>query len=308
MTVGIGSGYVELDPFLREAPNPLWHRIPANFLSFARRKPLGFVGGLIILLIVIAAIPPVTGWIAPYDYDRTDVRQRLKGSSSEHYLGTDNLGRDTFSRIVYAARVTAIVGFGAVALSEMLSAVIGIVSGYYMGWLDKIGQRIVDVFQALPALLVFITIFGIFGSPLWLLVLVIGVIQGIPGSRLIRGQVISTMALPFVEAARVVGVGDMRLMWRHVLPNVMPLIILGFTARVGFVILIEATLSFLGFGAQPPFPSWGQMLSFEGRQYMRTQPGLAIYPGLAITLAVFSFNVLGDALRDVFDPRLRGTR
>jgi peptide/nickel transport system permease protein len=287
---------------------PSWRRLAAGLAAFARRKPLGFFGALVIVLIVICSIPPLTDWLAPYDYAKSSVRDRLHGSSSDHLLGTDSLGRDTLSRLIYGARVTAIVGFGAVALSETLSAVIGIVSGYFMGRFDSLSQRLVDFFQALPGLVIYVTIFGIFGSPLWLLVLTIGVIQGVPGSRIVRSQVLSIMASPYIEGARVVGAGSSRIMVRHVLPNVVPIILLGFTARIGFVILTEATLSFLGFGVQPPYPSWGQMLSFEGRQYMAQQPGLSIYPGVAIALAVFAFNVFGDALRDVWDPRLRGSR
>jgi peptide/nickel transport system permease protein len=153
-----------------------------------------------------------------------------------------------------------------------------------------------------------ITILGIFGSGLWEMIIVIGVLGGPGGSRTLRGQTIYVMASPYIEAARVLGAGDRRIMTRYVLPNIFALIILASTLRLGFVVLIEASLSFLGYGLPPPYPSWGQMLSLEGREYMRTQPGLAIYPGLAIGLLVFSYNLFGDALRDVLDPRLRGSR
>ena len=151
-------------------------------------------------------------------------------------------------------------------------------------------------------------ILGIFGTGLWPMIVVIGVIGGPPGSRIIRGQAISVMASPFVEAARSIGAGDSRIMTRYVLPNVFALVILGSTLRLGRVVLIEASLSFLGYGLPPPFPSWGNMLSIEGREFMRVQPGLAIYPGVAIGLLVFSYNLFGDALRDTLDPRLRGSR
>jgi peptide/nickel transport system permease protein len=225
-----------------------------------------------------------------------------------HVLGTDNQGRDVLSRIIYGSRVTVVIGFGAVAISVVLSASIAIVSGYYMGWVDKIGQRVVDIFQSLPGLAVLITVFGVFGRGWLELIVVIGVVVGVPGSRIIRSQVLSVMASPYVEAARTIGAGDWRIMTRYVLPNVMALIILAATFRLGSVVLLEATLSFLGFGVPPPFPSWGQMLSLDGREFMRAAPGLAIFPGLAIGLAVFSFNLFGDALRDVWDPRLRGSR
>ena len=201
-----------------------------------------------------------------------------------------------------------VVAFGAVFIQQTIGGTIGIAAGYYGGWVDKALYRVVDVFQALPGLVVLITILGIFGSGLWQLVFVIGALFGPTNSRVIRGQSLYTMASPFMEAARVVGAGDIRIMRRYVLPNVFHLMVLGATLSLGFVVLLEATLSFLGYGLPPPFPSWGQMLSLEGRQYMRTQPGLAIYPGVAIGILVFSFNLFGDALRDALDPRLRGSR
>jgi peptide/nickel transport system permease protein len=236
------------------------------------------------------------------------LRARLQGSSSDHLLGTDAIGRDIFSRLLYGARTAVVVAFGAVLIQQTIASIFGISAGYYGGWVDKGLYRIVDVFQALPGLVVLITILGIFGSGLWQLVFVIGALFGPTQSRVIRGQTLYIMASPFIEAARVVGAGDVRIMSRYVLPNVFALIVLSATLSLGFVVLLEATLSFLGYGLPPPFPSWGQMLSLEGRQYMRTQPGLAIYPGLAIGVLVFSFNLFGDALRDALDPRLRGSR
>ncbi len=193
-------------------------------------------------------------------------------------------------------------------ISESIAAAIGVMTAYYGGWTDKVGQRVVDVFSALPYLVVLITILGIFGTGLWQLIIAIGVLGGPGGSRVIRGQVLSIMASPYIEAGRVIGAGDRRIMLTYVLPNVAALIILGSTIRLGGVVLLEASLSFLGYGLPPPFPSWGQMLSIQGREYMRSAPGLAIYPGIAIGIIVFSYNLLGDALRDVLDPRLRGSR
>jgi peptide/nickel transport system permease protein len=250
----------------------------------------------------------VASFVAPERYDKNNLRDRLEGASSKHLLGTDELGRDIFSRLVYGARVSIMVPFGAVLISETLAATIGIMSAYYGGWVDKGAQRLVDIFQALPGLVVLITVLGIFGSGLWQMIAVIGVLGGPPGSRIIRGQVLSIMASPYIEAGRVIGAGDRHIMMKYVLPNVMALIILGSTIRLGAVVLIEASLSFLGYGLPPPFPSWGQMLSLQGREYMRTAPGLAIYPGIAIGIVVFAYNLLGDALRDVLDPRLRGSR
>jgi peptide/nickel transport system permease protein len=289
-------------------PPPIWLRGPASLMRFARRKPLGFLGLIIITALVVLAIPPVTHAVAPYGYSTQQLRHRLEGASATHPLGTDGSGRDVLSRLIYGSRVTVLVGFGAVAISELMGSVIGLFSGYYGGWFDKIFQRVVDLFQSLPQLVVLISLLGLFGSGLWQMVIAIGLLGGPGGSRIIRGQVLTTMRRPFVEAARLTGAGDLRIMLQHVLPNVVPLIIFSASVRIGAVILLEASLSFLGFGLPPPFPSWGQMLTLDGREFMRRAPGLALYPGIAIGLAVFSFNVLGDALRDVLDPRLKSGR
>jgi peptide/nickel transport system permease protein len=242
-----------------------------------------------------------------YPYAKQDLRARLQGPSSKHLLGTDSIGRDILSRLLYGARTAVMVSFGAVFISSVMQILISIPAGYYGGWYDKIMYRLVDVMDSLPGLVILITVLGIFGSGLWQMIFAIGVLGGF-GGRTLRGQTIYLMASPFIEAARVIGASDRRIMYRYIIPNVFPLIILYSTLRLGSVVLQEASLSFLGYGLPPPFPSWGQMLSLEGREYMRTQPGLAIYPGLAIGLLVFSFNLFGDALRDVLDPRLRGSR
>lgn len=328
----IGS-IAEIEGWEQPEQKPLYSRMLTGLSRFIRKKPLGAVCGFIVIFFMIvgdvvpetvnkisrtagiadAPVPYVAdqleqtfSWI--YPYAQQDLRARLQGSSSDHLLGTDAIGRDIFSRLLYGARTAVMVSFGAVFIQQTVGSTIGIMSGYYGGWVDKGLYRIVDVFQALPGLVVLITILGIFGSGLWQLVIVIGFLFGPTNSRVIRGQTYYVMASPFIEAARVVGAGDRRIMMRYVLPNVFALIILGATISLGIIVLVEASLSFLGYGLPPPFPSWGQMLSLEGRQYMRTQPGLAIYPGLAIGILVFSFNLFGDALRDVMDPRLRGSR
>jgi peptide/nickel transport system permease protein len=313
------------------AKNPMI-RFFGGIGRFARRKPLGFACGLMVLFFMIIGdivpetankalsivglgepVPYVADFLEEklsfvYPYDQQNLRDRLQGSSSSYLLGTDSLGRDTFSRLIYGARVAIMVSFGAVIISELIATVIGISAGYYGGVVDKFAFRLVDVFQSLPGLVILITILGIFGSGLWPMIIVIGIVSGPPGSRVIRAQTLSVMANPFIEAARVVGATDARIMAKYILPNVFPLIILGSTLRLGAIVLIEASLSFLGFGIPAPFPSWGQMLSTDGRDYMRVQPMLAVWPGIAIGLLVFSFNLFGDALRDVLDPRLRGTR
>ncbi len=332
MAVSQLGGIAEIEGWTQPERKAFLQRVLSGLGNFARKKPLGFGCAIVVLFFVLVGdlvpetvnkISSTAGFGTPlpyladqlqkhtgfiYPFAKQDLRARLQGPSSKHLLGTDSIGRDILSRLIYGARVTVIVAFGAVFISETIAATLGIMTGYYGGWVDKIGVRIVDVFQALPGLVVLITILGIFGSGLWQLVIVIGVLGGPPGSRIIRGQTLQIMASPFIEAGKVIGASDRRLMMQYVLPNVFALVILGATLRLGFVVLLEATLSFLGYGLPPPFPSWGQMLSLEGREYMRTQPGLAIYPGLAIGLAVFSFNLFGDALRDVLDPRLRGSR
>jgi peptide/nickel transport system permease protein len=333
MAVSELGSIAEIEGWEQPKQKPLLTRIVVGLGRFCRRKPLGAVCGFIVIFfMVIGDVVPETinkisrtaglddrpvpyladqlesstGFI--YPYSKQDLRARLQGSTGKHLLGTDAIGRDILSRLLYGARVAVMVSFGAVFIQQTIGGSIGILSGYYAGWVDKGLYRIVDVFQALPGLVVLITILGIFGSGLWQLVFVIGALFGPINSRVIRGQTYYIMASPFIEAARVVGCSDMRIMTRYVLPNVFALIILGATISLGIVVLLEATLSFLGYGLPPPFPSWGQMLSLEGRQYMRTQPGLAIYPGVAIGILVFSFNLFGDALRDVLDPRLRGSR
>jgi len=323
----------EMDNWETSERKTFLQRMFSGIARFAQKKPLGFVCGIIVIFFFIVGdvVPAMANKIAltagigdepvpyvadflekqtslVYPYAKQDLRARLQGSSSDHLLGTDAIGRDIFSRLLYGARTAVVVAFGAVLIQQFIASIFGISAGYYGGWIDKGLYRVVDVFQALPGLVVLITILGIFGSGLWQLVFVIGALFGPTQSRVIRGQTLYIMASPFIEAARVVGAGDMRIMTRYVLPNVFALIVLSATLSLGFVVLLEATLSFLGYGLPPPFPSWGQMLSLEGRQYMRTQPGLAIYPGLAIGLLVFSFNLFGDALRDALDPRLRGSR
>jgi peptide/nickel transport system permease protein len=319
------------DWFEQPVKSPL-SRVAGGLGLFVRRKPLGAICGVVVILfMIIGDIVPETvnkatsiaglGTPVPYmadalekqfsfiyPYDQQHLRDRLSGMNSTYLLGTDSLGRDTLSRLLYGARVALMVSVGAVLISETIATVIGIGTGYYGGLFDKISFRLVDVFQSLPGLVILITILGIFGSGLWPMIIVIGIVSGPPGSRVIRAQTMSVMANPYIDAARVVGASDRRIMMHYIFPNVFPLIILGSTLRLGTIVLIEASLSFLGFGIPAPFPSWGNMLSTDGRDYMRIQPILAVFPGIAIGLLVFSYNLFGDAMRDVLDPRLRGAR
>jgi len=271
---------------------------------FCRRKPLGALGGLIVIaLLVMAVLAP---WIAHYTYDETLRGARMKAPGAQFWMGTDNLGRDMWSRVVYGARVSVTVGFGAVLIAQVLGSAIGITSGYFGGKYDIAVQRVVDAWQSFPFLVVILSIMAVLGPGLLNIVLALGVIGAANASRVIRGSTLSVVENVYVESARAIGCGHLRIMLRHILPNVAGTIIVLATIGLGAFILAESALSFLGFGVPPPYPSWGAMLSGAGRSFFSQAPWMAIYPGLAISLAVFGFNMLGDALRDVLDPRLRG--
>lgn len=272
----------------------------------SKEKPLGACGGAIVLGLLFCALS--APWIAPYPYDHTNVRQRLKPPGTQFYLGTDNLGRDIFSRLVYGARVSITVGFGAVTISICLATTIGVVSGYFGGRLDVLAQRVVDAWMAFPLVVFLLSAMAVLSPGLLNIILVLGIIPAANSSRVIRSATLAIKEQQYIEAARAVGASHGRIILRYILPNVLAPIIIIATIGLGFTILAEATLSFLGMGVPPPYPSWGEMLSGSGRTYMQKAPWMAIWPGVAISLAVFGFNMLGDALRDLLDPRLRGGR
>jgi peptide/nickel transport system permease protein len=277
-----------------------------SVLGLLGQKPLGAIGGLVLAVMVLLAVG--ANVIAPFDYDAADVFARLKPSSAAHWLGTDNLGRDLLSRVIYGARVSMMVGFGAVGLGLLGATLVGLLSGYFGGRLDILVQRVVDAFMCFPLLLVALTIMALVGPGLGNVIGTLGLVLAVRDSRVIRGAVLTVKQNLYVEAARALGVGHPGTLWRHILPNIVaPLIILA-TVNLGGVILVEAALSFLGFGVPPPRPSWGGMLSGAGLMHMLRAPWLAFWPGVALSLAVFGANMLGDALRDVLDPRLRGSR
>ena len=269
-------------------------------------KPLGALGGL--MLAAMLALAVGADVFAPYGYDEADMFARLKPSSVSHWLGTDNLGRDLLSRVIYGARVSMLVGFGGVVLGLVGATVVGLLSGYFGGRLDMTLQRIVDAFMCFPLLLVALTIMALLGPGLGNVIATLGLVLAVRDSRVIRGAVLTVKQHPYVEAARALGVGHPGMIWRHVLPNIIAPIIILATVNLGAVILIEAALSFLGFGVPPPRPSWGGMLSGAGLMHMLRAPWLALWPGVALSVTVFGANMLGDALRDILDPRLRGSR
>ncbi len=273
-------------------------------IRLVKEKPLGAVMGVIVLFMLLIAI--FANFIAPYGMNETRVTDFLASPSAAHLLGGDQLGRDLFSRIVYGARISVIVGLVASAIATIISLIIGIVSGYIGGKLDLIVQRFVDAWMCFPSIILLIIIMSFIGPGLWNVIIVIGVSTGIGGSRIIRGAVMSMKENVYIGAAVATGCSTTRIFIRHILPNVMAPTIVLFTIRVPNAILGEASLSFLGFGIPPPTPSWGGMLSGEGRSFMFLSPGIAIWPGLALAITVFSVNMFGDAVRDLLDPRLRG--
>ena len=284
-------------------------RVPRAVLHFARRKPLGFIGAVLVAFFVaVAILAPV---IAPYEPGQIDLRHGLEGSTRRHLLGTDEVGHDVLSRLIYGARLSMTVGFGAVVTSSIAATVLGIASAYLRGWVDMAINRFVDAWIAMPDLIILITILGIVRrteiNQVVAILVALALLRFAPVTRIYRSSVIEVRNRPFVESAEAAGAGPFRTMATHIFPNVLPLIIVTSTVALPLTILAEASLSFLGFGPAGE-PSWGQMLSVDGRQFFREQPGLAIYPGLCIGLAVFGFNMFGDALRDILDPRLRGTR
>jgi peptide/nickel transport system permease protein len=271
--------------------------------SFMKRKPLGAASASLLLLIVFTAI--FADVLAPYDPLFTHPEIRLAPPSWQHPFGTDDIGRDVFSRIIYGARISLWVGLLAVGIGTVAGTIIGLLCGYWEGRLDLALQRFMDALMAIPGLILAMAIVSVLTPNTTNAMLAIAVVI-IPGnSRIVRGAVLSAKQNQYVEAARALGCGHLRMIVTHILPNVTAPILIIASIWLGNAIFIEASLSFLGLGTQPPTPSWGLMLSSTGRAFMEQAPWLAIFPGLAISLAVLGFNLFGDTLRDVWDPKLR---
>ena len=288
-----------------EAPTRPW-RWPHSVgvvLRFCWRRPLGGIGAVIIVALLVMAV--FADRIAPYAYDQSIARMKPPGA--QFWMGTDNLGRDVWSRVVYGARISVTVGFATVALATVLAVVVGVSSAYLGGTYDILIQRVVDAWISFPALVIILSLLAALGPGLLNLIFALSIIGAAGASRVIRGATLSVLQNQYVEAARAVGAGHRRILLLYVLPNIVATIIILATIGLGGVILAESALSFLGFGVPPPYPSWGGMLSGSGRTYMYYAPWMALFPSAAISLAVFGFNMLGDALRDALDPRLRGT-
>jgi len=242
--------------------------------------------------------------IAPNGYDDQDLLARLKPPSKEHWMGTDQLGRSIFDRIVWGARISLMVGIVATAISLVLGTALGLVSGYYGGWVDRIIMGVMEVLLAFPGILLAIAVVSIFGPGLNNVMLAVGIAHVPQFARMARGATLSAKAMDFVEAERAIGASNARILWVHILPNIVGPIVVLSTLSVGTSILSAAGLSFLGLGAQPPVPDWGGMIS-QGRQFLRTAWWVGVFPGLAILVTVLGFNLLGDGLRDALDPRMR---
>jgi peptide/nickel transport system permease protein len=283
------------------------------FARLVREKPLGTFGLVIVVLLLLTGIFADLAWLglpdiglAPYHYNKTNPAHYLAPPSGEHILGADNLGRDVFSRVIYGARISVTVGLGATAISAVIAGTIGTLSGYIGGRTDIIVQRFVDGWMCFPGLVLLIAAISLVGPGIWQVVVVLGVLFGIGGSRIVRGAVIGIKENVYFEAAEAIGSSTWHIIFRHILPNIMAPMIIVFSTQVPGIIMIEASLSFLGFGIPPPFPSWGGMLSRSGRTYMEQAWWMAVWPGAALAVVVYGINMFGDALRDLLDPRLRG--
>ncbi len=272
----------------------IWRRLRKNKLAIVALVVL-------ILLVLIAILAP---WIAPHSYEKQNAKNGYASPSSEHLLGTDKLGRDTFSRLIYGARQSLKMGIIAVAFSAVVGCALGAIAGYYGKWVDNLCMRLLDVYQAIPMFLLCVTLAAILGPSLQNAIIALG-ISGVPGyARLMRASVLTVRENEFIESAKAVGIGGPSIIINHIIPNAIAPIIVEITMGVGAMILAGAALSFIGLGAQPPVPEWGYMIS-DARSVMRAHPELALYPGICIMLTVLSCNLLGDGLRDALDPRLR---
>ena len=274
------------------------------FIRLVKEKPLGTISGIIILILILVSI--FADALAPYPYWEMHLADRLQGSSAQYLLGTDQLGRDFLSRIIVGARLSIFVGLAATAINVVVATLIGGISGFLGGKLDLAVQRFVDAWMAFPGLLILLTVMSITGRGVLQIILVLGITGGIGSSRIVRSAVIGIKENDYFLAAPAIGSGGTATLMRHVLPNIMPVLIIIFSISVGGVIMSEASLSFLGFGLPVEVPSWGGLLSREGREFMEVAPRLAMWPGLFLTVTVYCLNMFGDAVRDLLDPRLRG--
>jgi peptide/nickel transport system permease protein len=275
----------------------------AGALKFCRRQPLGTVGLAIVVVMFVAGAG--ASWISPYDPEEIDFSAMMQAPSWAHLLGTDQLGRDIFSRLVYGARTAMIVGFTSAVFGGLIGLVLGVASAYFGGWFDLVFQRIFDVLMAFPLIILALAVVAVFGTGVFNVILAI-TIPLIPRcGRVVRASALAVREVPYVDAARALGFGHARIVLRHMVPNVVGPFLILLSAFVGQAILAEASLSYLGLGVQEPVPAWGLMLQGGAEEYATTAPWIAVFPGLAIVLAVLGISLFGDALRDAIDPKLR---
>jgi peptide/nickel transport system permease protein len=284
----------------QDTPRAGWLGAVADFV---RRRPLGAIGAAIILLMV--ALAASAGLIAPYNPLENDYAAMLSAPSAQHWLGTDAHGRDVLTRIIYGSRTALLVGLGASLLGATFGSLIGVASAYFGGRVDLIVQRIMDVFFAFPVIILALAVVAVLGTGPENVILAIAAPMVPRCARVVRASALAVREMPYVDAARASGFGHRRIILRHMLPNVMAPILIMATAFLGEAILLEASLSFLGLGVQEPTAAWGLMLRGAAVEFAESAPWMAIFPGLAISLGVFGFNLFGDSLRDALDPRLR---
>jgi len=277
----------------------------AAVVRFARKKPLGAAGGVLMLVMLVTAV--FADVLQTHDPIATNAAYTLGAPNAEHWLGTDHLGRDIYSRIVHGARVSLVVSVASTLLGSVLGGIIGLLSGYVGGKSDLVTQRVLDILQGLPLLVLALVMSAALGPAIHNVIIAISIPIVPRAARVIRASVLSIRETQYVEAARALGVRHVRIAFRHILPNTIGPFIVLCTAQLGSAILVEATLSFLTLGVPEPYPSWGRMLSVSAAEYAQKAPHLVLFPGVAISLVVFGSNLLGDALRDTLDPRLRGS-
>ncbi|SEP14929.1 peptide/nickel transport system permease protein [Rhodospirillales bacterium URHD0017] len=271
--------------------------------QFVRRQPLGTVG-LVIVLVMFAA-GAMAGWIAPYDPEANDFAAMMEAPSWAHLLGTDQLGRDIFSRLVFGARTALLVGFSSAVVGGVIGLVLGVTSAYFGGWFDLVFQRVLDVLMAFPLIILALAVVSVFGTGVVNVIIAITVPLVPRCGRVVRASALAVREVPYVDAARALGFSHARIVLRHMVPNVVAPFLILLSAFVGQAILAEASLSYLGLGVQEPVPAWGLMLQGGAEEYATTAPWIAVFPGLAIVLTVLGISLFGDALRDAIDPKLR---
>ena len=287
------------------APRSTWRFRARQWLTLARKKPVGTASLVVMLIMAFAGIfAPFVGTV---DLSLKDDYNSFAAPSATHWFGTDEFGRDFYSQMVYGARITFMVAFVSIGLGGVVGLAVGVVSGYFGGRVDMLMQRLVDIMLSFPSLVLALTIMAALGRGLDKVIIAIAIVEGPRMARIVRGNVLSVKENMYVDAARSIGAGPLRIIVVHVVPGIMAVFVVYATLLLGAAVLLEASLSYLGMGVPPPEPSWGRFLSGSAVNYAFAAPHLMIVPGVSITLLVLAFNLFGDVLRDIWDPRLRGT-